>query len=408
MSKERITIDGEGSIVEVERGRVYRIRHRLPPAEPGGKRKWSKQRTVHGNKAKARIELEAYRTELEDMLNNEHMALKVGAYAREFHQRRLDMGTLSPLSLERDEIEIARIEEHFGNVPVQDLDVATINEAYTKMRKSGTSASALHKTHQKLSQVMKRAVKEEIILRNPCDLIDDVKRPEAAERRSLSAEQAMQLALDLKECERSGRIVAVWLALATGVRRGEALGLVWGNVDLARKRIRIQKQLDSKGVHRDPKSHKSKRNLAIDDGTIAFLAEWKIIQSDLFYQVGDVPDDAAVCSNDTDGNFISPAAFDKWRRAWFVDHDLGTFEKVEVWHDRNGVKRYRRSGYKGYNLHELRHTQATLLIGSGADIKTVQNRLGHSSASLTMNIYAHAIEQNDRGAADIIGNSLKL
>mgnify|MGYP002765463570 FL=1 len=408
MSKERITIDGEGSTVEVERGRVYRIRHRLPPAEPGGKRKWSKQRTVHGNKAKARIELEAYRTELEDMLNNEHMALKVGAYAREFHQRRLDMGTLSPLSLERDEIEIARIEEHFGNVPVQDLDVATINEAYTKMRKSGTSASALHKTHQKLSQVMKRAVKEEIILRNPCDLIDDVKRPEAAERRSLSAEQAMQLALDLKECERSGRIVAVWLALATGVRRGEALGLVWGNVDLARKRIRIQKQLDSKGVHRDPKSHKSKRNLAIDDGTIAFLAEWKIIQSDLLYQGGDVPDDAAVCSNDTDGNFISPAAFDKWRRAWFVDHDLGTFEKVEVWHDRNGVKRYRRSGYKGYNLHELRHTQATLLIGSGADIKTVQNRLGHSSASLTMNIYAHAIEQNDRGAADIIGNSLKL
>ena len=41
MSKERITIDGEGSIVEVERGKVYRIRHRLPPAEPGGKLKWS-------------------------------------------------------------------------------------------------------------------------------------------------------------------------------------------------------------------------------------------------------------------------------------------------------------------------------------------------------------------------------
>ena len=49
-----------------------------------------------------------------------------------------------------------------------------------------------------------------------------------------------------------------------------------------------------------------------------------------------------------------------------MDHGLGTFEKVEVWHDRNGIKRYRRSGYKGYNLHELRHTQATVLIGSGA------------------------------------------
>ena len=49
-----------------------------------------------------------------------------------------------------------------------------------------------------------------------------------------------------------------------------------------------------------------------------------------------------------------------------------------------------------------------MLIGSGADIKTVQNRLGHSSASLTMNIYAHAIEQNDRESADTIGRVLGL
>ena len=72
------------------------------------------------------------------------------------------------------------------------------------------------------------------------------------------------------------------------------------------------------------------------------------------------------------------------------------------------MKRYRNSGHVAYNPHELRHTQATTLSGSGADIKTVQNRLGHSSASLTMNIYAHAIEQNDRDAADAIGGMLGL
>ena len=407
MPKKRITIDGEGSIIEVERGKVYRIRHRLPPAKPGGMRRWSPMRTVHGNKAKARIELEAYRVELEDALNNEHAALTVGAYAREFHQRRIDMGTLSPLSLERDEIEIARIERAFGRVPVQELDAVTINKAYAKLRKQGLSASALHKIHQKLSQVMKQAVKEEIVLRNPCDLIDDVKRPEAKERRSLTDEQAVQLATGLRDSERSGRIVAVWLALATGMRRGEALGLLWENVDLARKRVRVEKQLDSKGVRRDPKSHKSKRNLAIDEGTANFLAEWKVMQSDLFFGGGDVPDGTPVCTNER-GAFLSPAAFDKWRRQFFVDHGLGTFAKIETWHDRSGVKRYRNSGYVGYNLHELRHTQATLLIGSGADIKTVQNRLGHSSASLTMNIYAHAIEQNDRDAADAIGGMLGL
>ena len=57
-------------------------------------------------------------------------------------------------------------------------------------------------------------------------------------------------------------------------------------------------------------------------------------------------------------------------------------------------------------VHELRHTQATLPIGNDADIKTVQHRLGHSSASLTMNIYAHAIAANDRTAADTIGTEI--
>lgn len=267
--------------------------------------------------------------------------------------------------------------------------------------------SALHKLHQKLSQVLKQAVKEEIIQRNPCDLIDDVKRPKAKERRSLTQEQAMQLAHDLKTSGRNGRIVAVWLALATGVRRGEALGLIWDDVDLVRKRIYIHKQLDSKGVRRDPKSEKSKRNLAIDDGTVQFLTEWMIMQSDLFFGGGDVPGTTPVCTNET-GGFISPAAFDKWRRNFFVEHGLGSFDKEEVWYDRQGIKRYTRSGFHGFNLHELRHTQATLLIGQGADIKTIQNRLGHSTASLTMDIYAHAIEQNDRTAADTIGGLLEL
>ena len=407
MNQDRIIIDGGGSIVEVERGKLYRIRLRLPPETPGGKRKWSPQRTVHGNKAKARIEIEKYRSELEEQLNNEHAMLKVGTYAREFHERRKTMASLSPLSLERDEIEIRRIESVFSATPIQKMDAATINRTYARLRRDGMTPSALHKFHQKLSQVLKQAVKEEIIQRNPCDLIDDVKRPKAKERRSLTREQAIRLASDLKESGRTGRTVAVWLALATGMRRGEALGLIWDDVDLIRRRVFIHKQLDSKGNRRDPKSEKSKRNLAIDDGTVQFLTEWMIMQSDLFFGGGDVPGTTPVCTNET-GGFISPAAFDKWRRNFFVEHGLGSFDKEEVWYDRQGIKRYTRSGFHGFNLHELRHTQATLLIGQGADIKTIQNRLGHSTASLTMDIYAHAIEQNDRTAADAIGGLLKL
>lgn len=407
MAGEYISIKGEGSIEEIERGHLYRIRLRLPHTKPGGSRKWSPMRTVHGNKAQARIEMEKYRAELEEKLNNEYSDLTVGAYAHEFHERRVAMATLSPLTLERDEIEIARIEKEFGKVPIQELKASAISKTYAKLRKRGLSSSALHKFHQKLSQIMKQAVKEQIIIQNPCDLIDGVKRPSAKERKSLSAEQAMNLAKNLQTAKRNGRIVAVWLALATGVRRGEALGLLWGDVDFERKRIRISEQLDKRGVRRNPKSAKSKRNLSIDDGTVRFLQEWKRMQSSQFLSGGSVPDTFPVCTNES-GDFISPAAFDKWRRKYFVELGLGTFEHEEVWYDSRGIKRHKFSGYRGYNLHELRHTQATLLIGSGADIKTVQNRLGHSSASLTMNIYAHAIEQNDREAADAIGSLLGL
>lgn len=349
--------------------------------------------------------MEKYRAELEDELNNEYSSLTMKEYAQEFHARRVTMGTLSPLTLERDEDEIKRIVECFGDLRVQDIDTATINKTYAKLRSMGLSASALHKTHQKLSQILKQAVKEDILVKNPCDAIDDVKRPAPKERKSLSETQAIQLADDLLNSERNGKIVVVWIALATGARRGELLALTWNDVNFSNKRIYISKQRDKTGTIRDPKSKKSKRNLAIDEETVQFLTDWKIAVSDKFYGGGDVPDDSPVCTNDS-GNYLSPAAFDKWRREWFVEHGLGTYEKEETWTDKRGIKRYKRTGYKGFNIHELRHTQTTLLIGSGADIKTVQNRLGHSQASLTMNIYAHAIEQNDRDAADVIGGFL--
>ena len=62
--------------------------------------------------------------------------------------------------------------------------------------------------------------------------------------------------------------------------------------------------------------------------------------------------------------------------------------------------------YEGLKFHELRHTQATLLLASGEDIKTVQARLGHAKASTTLDMYAHAMPEKDKEAAQIIGNLL--
>ena len=103
---------------------------------------------------------------------------------------------------------------------------------------------------------------------------------------------------------------------------------------------------------------------------------------------------------------MAPNTFNRWRRQYFAEHGLGEFGPAVRYTDAAGKKRWRKVACVGYNLHELRHTQATLLIGSGADIKTAQQRLGLSSASLTMDIYAHFIAQNDRAAANTIGGIL--
>ena len=177
--------------------------------------------------------------------------------------------------------------------------------------------------------------------------------------------------------------VAVWLALATGIRRGEALGLMWGKVDLEHRRIHIVQQYANDKRLRAPKSENSMRWIGIDEGTVAFLTEWKAQQArEMEVQGLEQTDETPVCSSET-YTLLDPNNFSRWRRQFFVDHGLGHYERVKQFMPNVG-REIEKDVYVGFNFHELRHTQATLLIGQGADIKTVQHRLGHSSASLTI------------------------
>ena len=81
------------------------------------------------------------------------------------------------------------------------------------------------------------------------------------------------------------------------------------------------------------------------------------------------------------GDYIDPSGFSRWWRKFKTDNS-----------------------FPDLRFHELRHTQATVLLANSVDVKTVQTRLGHANASITLNLYAHAVPQNDRAAADLVGN----
>lgn len=320
-------ITGSGEIEEVVKGKVYRIRHHLGYDDKTGRYIRSPKKTVYGTKADARRELEAYRIELERGVKNAE-ELTVGTYARAWYERRVNSGRYSPLTLKDDELQVRKIEGQWGDVLLQNLTLKKISDTYDRMLSAkAITRNGVHKLNGTLSLVMDEAVANELVEANPCGLVK-APRPKPKERKALSDEQALELAIALRTEEQTGCTVAVWIALATGMRRGEILGLVWRNVDFDRRRIYVGQQYAADHTIRDPKSEKSHRWLGIDDGTVAFLAEWRQKQARAM-EINGLEQDGKtpVCTNTVFG-FMDPNTFNRWRRQYFADHGLGEFGPV--------------------------------------------------------------------------------
>lgn len=302
------------------------------------------------------------------------------------------------------------LEECFGATPLASIDARTVEAAYAAIRdKYGLGGTSMHRIHAVLKNVFKKAVDYDLILRNPCDRVDAPKRSDP-ERRSLSIEEATRLLgcldkaeaeayreMDEKEARQAERgnlfgrtevrgigsisnLVAVRLATETGMRRGEVYGLTWGSVALNQRCAKVSQSLTVERRIKEPKTKAGVRTVGFSDDAARHLKLWKKRQAVELRKLGIKQDDTTpVCCSDAG----------KW-------YDLPNFERW--W--RQFRERY---GFDGLKFHELRHTQATQLLASGIDVKTVQERLGHSNASITLNWYAHAVPENDRKAADLIG-----
>lgn len=399
-----------GQITELERGRRYSIRVRLAPDETHKSWQWSKSRKVNGNKAEATAALVAYKKELEEEKSGRNVT--VDEYAEAFQANRKALGKVSALTIERDQHEIDRIVKYLGTVRVVDLDSKQIESAYLRMSEDdGASPDAIHKIHMKLSQIMRKAYLDELIDRNPCDAVEGIRRPKVSQQKRretrITKEQALTFVHKIRQEPQDGRIVAVWLGIATGLRRGEALALVWEDVDFENARLRIRKQYGKEKVLKDPKTAKSRRTISIDSQTVDYLRDWRTRQQTIFAEAGaEQQANSPVCSNELCG-FLDPDNFSRWRRKFFVKEGLAHYANETVYTDKCGIERVKHSGYVGPNFHALRRAQATLLVAGGVDPKTVQARLGHESLNTTLNIYAEEVGENDRKAADFMGELLR-
>ncbi len=177
------------------------------------------------------------------------------------------------------------------------------------------------------------------------------------------------------------------MLIYTGMRIGELNGLEWKDIDFDNEMIVIERTsqyVSGMGIiTKDPKNKTSARVSKYPSMLFKLLKEYRAWQNKERLKMGDRWIDTDRLFTKYNGEAISPSTL--WK--WFTQFLEG-------------------AGLSHITIHSLRHTNATLLISGGVDVRTVSKRLGHSQTSTTMNIYAHAIASADEKAADTLQDIL--
>ncbi|MHB1343036.1 MAG: tyrosine-type recombinase/integrase [Thermoleophilia bacterium] len=282
----------------------------------------------------------------------------------------------------------AHLVPRIGTVPLQALSAGQINRLYGDLRKNGRargpgglSPNSVRRIHATLHRALRDAVRWGYLSRNPVDNAD----PPRAVDGELAAAKAWQVA-DLKTFlarMHEDRLHPLWLTLAlTGLRRGEALGLLWQDVNLKAGRLVVRRSLvpvNSQVVVSEPKTRRGHRSVTLDPVTVSVLKTWRRRQRDERLQWGPAWTNTGLVFTREDGTAHRP---ERITQMFALSVKKAKVPRITV--------------------HGLRHTHATLALAAGVHPKVVSDRLGHSTVALTLDVYSHSIPSMQEEAASKI------
>jgi integrase len=265
---------------------------------------------------------------------------------------------------------------YLGSTPLPAVDAGALNGLYARLladgrrdhQGGGLSARSVSYVHTIVHRALKDAVKWGRLVRNPADAADP---PRGASLGSpdMVTWTAAQLATFL-DGVRDDRLSAAYFLLATtGMRRGEALGLRWADVDLDDGRAAIQQTViavNHQPVIGTPKTARGRRTVRLDAATVAALREHRKRQAAERLQMGSGWTDHGLVFSRVDGTLLHPERF-----------------------SRSFGDRVRQLGLPRIRLHDLRHGWATMALGAGVHPEVVQERLGHANIGITLDVYSH-------------------
>jgi integrase len=265
------------------------------------------------------------------------------------------------------------IEPNIGGTRLSKLMPLHVQGLYSQLERDKKSPRLRQLVHSTLRNALGQALRWGLITRNPCDAVEKPRAP----RPTMNVLDAKQVAALLKAA-RGDRLEALYvLALATGLRRGELLGLQWKDIDFNDNALMVNRtlvELSGKLDVAEPKTEKGRRRVDLPESVTAAL--WRHRKRML----------AQGC------------AASLWV---FCDSDGGPF------HANNVVRRsfaplLTKAKLPHIRFHDLRHTAATLLLAAGVHPKVVQERLGHATVGMTLDTYSHVLPTMQRDAADKI------
>lgn len=230
--------------------------------------------------------------------------------------------------------------------------------------------------------VVKECYRMKEIKENLCDFVKSPKKEASSIADVYTREEILQL---FKLLEDKHFELPILLIVLLGLRKGEAYGLTWDDIDFDNNTVKIEQisiYLDGSLIFKSPKTTDSKRLLSAPIELMDKLKKEKLKQNELKLQGVLENKYNLVCLNKE----LKP----------YKNDDLNRYYR----------KFCKENNFRQLRIHDLRHTNATLLLLSGTDMKTVSGRLGHTDIKITMNKYSHVLEEMDRKASENLSNIL--
>ncbi len=265
-----------------------------------------------------------------------------------------------------------------GHVLLSRLAPSDIRSFEAQLVKDGMAATTAEFIHMVLSGALKYAVRMDVLWRNPCQAVTPPK--------GKKYEIVPPTVEDVRRVLARGRAQAhpmfpgVHLAVTTGARRGEVLGLTWNNVNLDQGTLQITQTItrSEQGIVIEPtKTEKSRRTIDIDAETVAVLRAHRVKCMEFALKIG---------------------------QGWREDSFLFTNEQGGLPDPKRLTRLYqglaKDEGLRVTRLHDLRHLHASVLFQNGESLPLVSKRLGHQSSATTADIYHHILPGEGRKAAE--------